>query len=204
MVVIWLLSRLRSTEYVVKGNLNVSEEIEAIVLLLKDTETVVAEGKLKTFFGRVVIWLLWRFRETDDDAEVNLNAPEEIEVILLFFKSIEMDVALVIKLKAPDWTNVILLYDRETIDRNGNLEIWLGTLVSWLEDAFIEITGLNPGARKASKMRLSCRSFKFLYAQSITMSVLYPLYPTQLQGELDDEMGQIRAQLDGLKIIPIW
>ena len=68
-----------------EGNLNVSEETEAIVLLLKDKETDVAEGKLKTFFGRVVIWLLLRLRETDDDADVNLNEPEEIEVILLFF-----------------------------------------------------------------------------------------------------------------------
>jgi len=123
-------------------------------------------------------------------------------LIKLAVKSTETDVA-VVKLKAPGGIELILLYDKETIDRDGNLEIWLGTLVNRLEDASIEITGLNPGTRNASKMRLSCESFTYLELQSIRMLALYESLLRHLQGEIDVELGQIRSQHDGLNIATI-
>jgi len=133
---IWLFVRVSLT-FNAEGNLNASEDIEVIWLLLKSIVTLEAERKRKAPEGRLVIWF--------EESEISIP-----------YVMLEMN-------ETPLFTTgEIWLLLKSTIDRAGNFEIWLGTLVNWLPFAFILNTGLNPGVRKAFKIAPICKSVKFL------------------------------------------
>ena len=96
------------------------------------------------------------------DADVQLNVPDGILVILLFL-NIMLTFALEEKLSPlREEMLVIWLYDKSSCVNDLNLEIWPGTYVSWLKDAIIDTTGLIIcGERKALRKLLSWESVTF-------------------------------------------